>query len=295
MKILITGSTGFVGRHLIPKLIQQELDILEITRNIQTSNTLFGDKTKKHLITEDQEAFTKAVVAFRPDVVIHLASYLTSADSYQALDTLLQSNIYFFCRLLDALKDAGPALFINTGTFAEYFKGDNCFDPAYLYSATKTASRAFLDYYSKVYNFKQTTVVPYTIYGSKDSQKKIIDIIIDSLSSSTQTDLSPGEQVLDFIHIDDVTDFYLHLIDNLHQLPHKSNFQLGTGKGHTLKQLAGIIEFVTQKKSNINWGGKSYRPTDVMYAVADISNINSWHPKIPLSKGIALYVKINQI
>jgi nucleoside-diphosphate-sugar epimerase len=145
-----------------------------------------------------------------------------------------------------------------------------------------------------VYSFKQATVVPYTIYGGQDTQKKIIDIIYDSITSVTPIDLSPGEQVLDFIHVNDVIDFYLHLIDNAELLPLKSNFKLGTGTGHTLKQLAGIIEDITKEKTNINWGGKSYRPADIMYAVADIgnqSNLFGWYPKFKLPNGIKTLIK----
>lgn len=294
MRILITGSTGFVGRHLVPKLLNRGHEILELTIEPELSVQLYGDNTIKYLITDDQQGLTESIKSFKPDIVIHLASFLTSADDYQTQIKLLSTNVLFFCRVLDAIKDSDMKLFINTGTFAEYYKGDEEFDPAYLYSATKTASRSFLDYYSKVYSFKQATVVPYTIYGGQDTQKKIIDIIYDSITSNTPIDLSPGEQILDFIHVNDVTDFYLHLIDNAELLPQKSNFKLGTGVGHTLKQLAGIVEDVTKKKTNINWGGKPYRPADIMFAVADIGNQSSlfgWNPKFELPKGIETLIK----
>ena len=216
-------------------------------------------------------------------------SFLTSLDNYDTLNKLLDANIKFFCRLLDALKEVDLNLFINTGTFAEYYKGDNNFDPAYLYAATKTAARSFLNYYSKVYDFKSITVVPYTIYGGKDSQKKIIDIIYDSLGNELPVDLSPGEQIIDFIHIEDVADFYVYLIKNHEKIKNHANFHLGTGIGTSLRQLTMMIEKTTGKKANINWGGKPYRPSDVMYAVAENENFN-WQPSISLEKGINLYL-----
>lgn len=293
MKIIITGSTGFVGRHLIPKLLLKNYIILELTRNLNVSNQLYEDKTQKYLIDEDQNELVKTIEEFNPDVIIHLASFLTSLDDYNSLNKLLNSNITFFCRLLDATKNIDLKLFVNTGTFAEYHSSNNVFDPAYLYAATKSASRFFLDYYSKVYNFKQTTVVPYTIYGGNDTQKKIIDIIYDSTINSNPIDLSPGEQILDFIHIDDVTNFYMMLIKNINELPEKSNIMLGTGVGHTLKQVAAIIEEVTCQKANINWGAKQYRNSDIMYAVADIStafNMLKWKPKLSFNAGVIEYI-----
>lgn len=290
MKILITGSTGFVGRHLVPKLLEANHELLELTIEPQVSEFLYGNKTQKYTISDNQPALVSCIESFNPEVVVHLAAYLTSLDDYKTLNGLLNANITFLCRLLDALKNCTIKLFVNTGTFAEYYKGDDTFDPAYLYAATKTASRSFLDYYSKVYNFKQATLVPYTIYGGNDTQKKVIDYIYDSIDSDIPVDMSPGEQVLDFIHIDDVIAFYLVLIDKFNEFPEKSNYKLGTGIGHTLKEVSKIIENKTGKKTNINWGGKEYRKSDIMYAVAKNQYVNFWHAKISIEAGIHNYI-----
>mgnify|MGYP001224683242 CR=1 FL=1 len=56
---------------------------------------------------------------------------------------------------------------------------------------------------------------------------------------------------------------------------------------------ASIFENITKKKCNINWGGKQYRKTDVMNAVADLNVLNklNWYSKIDLRRGINLYIK----
>ncbi|SDT95150.1 Nucleoside-diphosphate-sugar epimerase [Polaribacter sp. Hel1_33_78] len=291
-RILITGSTGFVGKHLIPKLIENEYEILEITRSISKSDDFFGNKTQK--IEVNDANFNQKIKFFKPEIVIHLASYLTSSDEWTDVEKLVDTNILFLSKILDAVKTNELKLFVNTGTFAEYFKGDGELLPAYFYAATKTASRAIVDYYANAYNFKQTTVVPYTIYGGVDTQKKIIDLIFDSTNSKEPLQLSPGEQVLDFIHIDDVVNFYLSLIDNINILPNTSEFKLGTGIGTNLKELAKIVEEVSGEKTNINWGGKPYRKSDVMYAVADQrqnKNILGWFNKINIEQGVK--IKIN--
>jgi nucleoside-diphosphate-sugar epimerase len=218
-----------------------------------------------------------------------LASYLTESDQLNDIEKLIDVNILFLSKVLNAVRKTELKLFINTGTFAEYHKGDDELLPAYFYAATKTASRAIVDYYANAYNFKQITIVPFTIYGGNDSQKKIIDIIFDSINSEIPLDLSPGDQVLDFIHVDDVTDFYILLLNNEEVIRSKSIYKIGTGKGHNLKQVADLIEVITKQKTNINWGGKSYRKSDIMFAVADIKfqkNEFYWGPKITLIEGI---------
>jgi len=288
MNILITGSTGFVGRHLVPKLAECH-QVTELTVSLEDSTALFGNNTQKILVTGNQEKLVEDIKNANPEIVIHLASFLTSEDDYNTMLKLVDANVLFLCRLLDALKIIELKLFINTGTFAEYFKGDGTLQPAYLYAATKTAAHFFIDYYSNVYGFNYITIVPYTIYGGRYTKKKVIDIIYESLNSEKTTDLSPGNQILDFIHVEDVADFYVTVVKEQARIPNKQVFQLGTGKGTSLKELSNIIEQQTGKKCNINWGAKSYRKTDVMYAVADIApqfNLLNWEPQIILEEGI---------
>ena len=86
-KILVTGSTGFVGQHLVKKLIDLNYSVLEITRNKKKSNQLFNNCTTK--LSLNDENFTRKVLEFNPRIVIHLASYLTSSDELTELEKLI--------------------------------------------------------------------------------------------------------------------------------------------------------------------------------------------------------------
>ena len=118
-------------------------------------------------------------------------------------------------------------------------------------------------------------------------------MIYDSLNNETSLDLTPGNQILDFIHLEDVTDFYVKILDYVNQIPSGMSFQLGTGIGHTLKDLVSIMEKQTSKYANINWGGRNYRPRDVMFAVANTSrqfHLFDWKAKISLEEGVKMYL-----
>lgn len=291
-KILITGSTGFVGRHLVKKLLQDGCSILEITRKKEKSFRLFGNATSKVVVSDID--FENKISKFNPNIVIHLAAHLTPSDKYEDIKKLIDSNILFISKLLNTVSRLDLDLFINTGTFAEYSNGDNEYSPAYFYSATKTASRSIVNYYTNTHNFRQCTVVPYTIYGGESESKKIIDLILESTESQRKLELTAGDQVLDFIHIDDVVSFYRCLIHNASKILDESNFKLGTGKGHNLKEVADIVESLTDKKTNISWGAKDYRKCDVMHAVADLDEINNqltWSPQISIINGLERMIK----
>jgi len=291
MRILITGATGFVGKNLVPALsISHEVFLL--VRDVTKARALFPEHVTFIALDDHWKASIKAT---KLDIVIHLASYLTSSDDELALHNLLESNITFGTQLLNALSGSNLQYFFNTGTFAEYLSNNpSQTEPAYLYAATKTAFRSILQYYQAIIGFKTINVIPYTIYGGKDSQRKLIDIIYDSLDNDNTVQMSPGEQMLDFIHIDDVVDFYVQLINNVSNIKSKySEIHLGTGTGTSPRMMAGMLETITGKTANINWGGLAYRKRDTMYSVVTTykaSDYFDWQPKIDVKKGVEMYL-----
>ncbi|MCG3679263.1 NAD(P)-dependent oxidoreductase [Aliarcobacter butzleri] len=284
MKILVTGATGFVGKYLIQKL--KNFDIRIIVRNI---NTNYPKDTQIVYSEEHLDLFQKNVKSYNPNIVIHLASYLTSSDDIRSIRNIIDSNILFPSILLESLKSTDLELFINTGSFAEYYYNDGRENPAYFYSASKIAIKPIIKYFKNIQGFKTINIIPYTIYGGKSKSKKVIDYILDSVNSELYLEMTSGEQILDFIHIDDVTDFYIHCISNINMLKDEENYHLGTGKGTSIKELSSIIEDLTNKKTNINWGAKEYRPLDIMRATAPIYKLErelNWKPKVSIRDGI---------
>jgi len=292
MRILVTGATGFVGKQLIPKLLENN-QVYEVTIEPNISRKEFGEDVTSFFYTGDQKGLVNFFSETKPEIIIHLASYLTSSDEFTDVEKLINANIMFLLNILNACKYSLPKLFINTGTFAEYLNNDENFEPAYVYAATKTASRSFLKYYSGAYNFKFITMVPYSIYGENDSQKKIMDLLIDA--AEKPIDLTSGEQILDFIHVEDVAEAYCKIVNKGNIFLNDETFYIGTGKGTSIRELAKIVESVIGKKLNINWGAKSYRKRDVMKAIAELSKNNvkcNWHHKIELLDGISKIIKV---
>ena len=291
MRVLITGATGFVGMNLMPMLEDKcpEAAILLLCRNTAKAKNLFPYKNCKICQSEDWDAVRK----FQPEVVLHLASLSTSRNDAEIIPELIHSNIMYGVQLLDALKeDTELRLFVNTGSFAEYRYGSESINDAYLYAATKSAFRSFAEYYSQLGGYKFVNVIPYTIYGGKPTIKRLMDYILESMDAQSPVDMTLGEQILDFTHVDDLCDFYIHLIshqDELNQVKNGGNFHVGTGVGTSIRHLATLMEQVYGKACHINWGGRPYRDRDTMYAVAPIAKnmaLLNWKAKISLKEGI---------
>lgn len=297
MNILITGATGYVGQHLIQHLDNKSMHcIYAVVRNPYDNDSVKKFSKRIHIIdSRDLPSLNYISI----DLVVHLAAFLTSKDDMESVRNVLDSNILFGVDLLNSIKNHHNLSFINFGTFAEYRTGTKHPDFAYFYAAAKHAYRSFLQYYAEKGNWSYIHLIPYTIYGGTNKQKKIIDYISDSLGAKTPIAMSPGEQILDFIHISDVVDCISFMIDNKKNWmgQHGKVYHLGTGCGTSLRSIASMFEHISGKKCNIQWGGVPYREQDVMYAVAPIDDLIrlGWRPKVDITTGVCKIIKSKQI
>jgi len=291
MKILITGATGFVGKTLIPYLYERGItDIAIFVRDKEKALKLFP--LIPITIIEIDNNMRENIISYSPDVVLHMAALFNTRDDANTAKEIIDSNITFGTLLLEAVSKTSCQYFINIGTFTEYLYGAGEFYPNNLYSASKTAFRSIVQYYQTVNNFKWINVIVYSPYGRKNDQKKVMDYMLDAMDSPILIDFSKGEQILDFIHVDDIASFFYCLFTQIHVCTDNfTQFHLGTGDGHSIREVSHILEKVFSKKMNANWGGLPYRKFDPMFAVAPIAKnleIINWKSKIELKEGLLI-------
>lgn len=301
MKIALTGITGFVGMSLMPQLRDTDPNNEFLTLNIDVAEAEQKYPKEQYAnFTHIHTSELDKLVAFNPDVVMHLATVTTAANNTEIIRPMIAANIEFGVLLLDALQKCDNLkLFVNTGSFAEYRFGNHKFDSAYLYTASKTAFRAFVDYYAHLgRGFRYITAVPYSVYGGKMTVKRLFDYLLESQNAIEPVDMTAGEQVLDFVHVDDVAGFFTYVVNHvdifLNLEENGAEFHLGTGRGTSIREVAGIMEEISGKKCNIHWGGRPYRERDTMYAVAPIGRnlACGWKAQIGLKEGIEKIVTL---
>jgi hypothetical protein len=291
MKILITGATGFIGKTLIPYLFEHDMNsITLLVRNHKKAITLFPTLIE-NIITLENSDWREQIIAYNPDIVLHMATCFTTKSDTENAKKIIEANITFTTLLLESLVYTQCKYFINIGTFSEYSYGENKYNPNNLYSASKTAARSIIQYYQKESKWKWLNIVMYSPYGRyNNSHKKIIDYMLEALYSPIPINFSKGEQILDFIHVDDIANFLYIIILKINLFTEMyTQLHCGTGQGHSLREVGSMIEDIFGKKLNADWGHLTYRPLDIMYAVAPIAkNIDflNWRAQITLEKGI---------
>ncbi len=295
MRILITGATGFVGKTLIPFLYEHGYrDLCLVVRSQEKADRLFGTLKLSYVDCKSKD-WTTQIISYNPDSVIHLATLFSGKNDSEMVEKIIDTNVLFTTLLLESLSHTDCLHFINAGTFTEFLYGNERYFANNLYSASKTAVRPIIRYYQTQSKWNWFNIIIYSSYGRKNEKKKIIDFLSEALDSPLPVKFTGGKQVLDFVHVDDMADFFCNLLDKISDLK-KSYYQfhLGTGEGHTLREVGALLERISGKKLNAEWGGLPYRPLDTMYAVAPIARnleILNWKSKISIENGIEIYLK----
>ena len=278
MRVLITGATGFIGKKLIDSLLFHSHDICVLVRKNQY---LFDEKIR--VLCGDFLEVEKDLLSFSPEYVYHLAGVSNYPTSKVEKEVLWESNFLFGLELLEILSKVPEVIFVNFNTSLAY-EGTNI-KPFNYYALTKACFFNTLEFYSKKYNFSVFNLILYNVYGQGDLNKRVLNYVLESFDAIEPINMSPGEQILDFIHVDDVVRLCENILENkpLHKIEH---IFVGTGIGINLKELTKLIEKIANKKSNINFGGLDYRLDEKMDNVAPINLNRFWKHEINLEDGI---------
>ncbi|WP_114639662.1 NAD-dependent epimerase/dehydratase family protein [Polynucleobacter necessarius] len=286
MKIFITGVTGYIGGKLLDELLKKKYQVAGLVRTLSADTNLQIHGCKLYQYRNNLDSIKDALQDFRPDVVIHLASLFLANHQSVDIDPLVESNILLSARLYEAMLDAGISKIINTGTSWEHYENAS-FNPVNLYAATKGAAESILDYYSHAKNFTTFNFKLFDSYGPGDFRKKLFFYLREAARSGVTLKMSPGEQLINLVYIDDIISAYMQAISSIHNYTGKHTFGVGADKLISLKNLVAIYSDVIQRDVPVHFGALPYRDREVMAPWNDYLKIPNWSPKISILNGIS--------
>lgn len=280
MNILVTGATGFIGKHLV-----RELNRTHCVHILVRPSSKWGDLGVEHCVefNGDIEFLANYLKANAIEGIIHLASLYIAEHKPSQIKELLMSNIYLGTALLEAAKIAGIRWFLNTGTIWQNYNSPDYADeynPVNLYAATKQAFMTMAKYYTETSQLRFVTLKLCDTFGPDDTRRKIFSLFDNISKSGAPLDMSPGEQRMDILHIDDVVNGFIVLANMLSDETQslESEYVLSSGVQLSLKELASIYERKNHVHLNINWGGRPYRQREVMVPYKG-KILPNWYPK----------------
>lgn len=285
---LVTGATGFVGGHLARRLVRDgwQVHILSRAGSRLPAAPEFAHVTN-HVHEGDTESMVACVAQVKPDVVFHLASLFLSQHATRDIEPLIQSNVLFGNQLLEAMKANGVSRIVNTGTSWQHYNNE-VYNPVCLYAATKQAFEAILEYYIQAEGFKAITLKLFDTYGPDDPRPKLFHLLNKAATSGIPLDMSAGEQLIDLVHIDDVTEAYVIAAKRLLEgkVLHHERYAVSSGQTLSLRKIVDVYAQATGQNVPVNWGVRPYRHREVMSPWNKGCATEGWHPRIALEDGL---------
>ena len=301
MKVLVTGATGFIGSHLVPRLVEQGYDVYTLERYVTGRYVLGQRREIKTVFGDLREHFAvrRIIREVQPDIVIHLAAISPVAYSYDHPYEVIETNFLATVNLAESCLREVPHFkqFLFASTSETYGNGPNPKteetpqNPNSPYAVSKLACEKYLLYMRDAYDFPVTILRNFNTYGRKDNTHFVVERIIVQMLQGGAVKLGDPTPVRDFEYVEDHVSSYLTCLDNPKAIGEVFNFC--TGRGVSIKQLAELIAELTDFKGEIVWNAIPARPLDIKELVGDYSKakrILGWYPKFSLEEGLKLTI-----
>lgn len=299
--VMVTGATGFIGNNLVKRLTKNKIAVTAVVRDITTAETIFSeekDRVSFYLWNNSVESLVEYMKIHQVDCVVHLATRYITKSSAADINDLVESNIAFGMKILEAMKLAGVRNIVNSSTSWQHYQNE-AYNPVNVYAATKQAFEDILKYYTNAEGIRAIILEIYDTYGAFDNRGKLLNYWKQILETQEAMLLSPGEQKLDYVYIEDVLDGMERAMQLLEQLPataegYEAKYALSSDEVYSLQEIVEIFESVYEKKIPIIWGGKPYRDREVMEPYRGLERLPGWNAGIGLRKGFEQVKKDEQ-
>jgi nucleoside-diphosphate-sugar epimerase len=280
--ILLTGATGFLGSHLLEALLKAGYSVVILKRS--TSDTWrirhLLDKVKSYDI--DIQPMELAFNDQRIGAIIHTACHYGRQG--EPRHAVVETNLVFSLKLMDLAIAHNTDTFLNTDTLLH----------GYL-NAYTLSKQQFVEWLRqscakiRVVNLKLEH-----IYGPRDDKTKFIHWIISQLQQQAPSiKLTPGQQLRDFIYIEDVVAAYLLTLRKTAQLPAFSEYDVGTGTLTSIRTLVETLKSLYERQhgpspTQLDFGAIPYRKGEMMSVRVDNMALLAlgWNVKSQLTDGL---------
>lgn len=299
MKILISGTTGFIGSQLAPLLSNMGHDVYGLERYVSGRYLPENRKRFKTVFADLNNHFSirNLIREIRPEIIIHLAALTPVAYSYDRPQEMLETNFVATVNLAESAmrEDDNLRQFIFAGTSEAYgnqkefpIQEDARFYPTSPYAVSKVAAVKYLRYMSDAYQFPATIIFPFNTYGRGHNKYFVVERILSQmLNGEKEVHLGDPEPVRDFVYVSDHVDGYVKALN--HQKAIGESFNICTGDGIKILELAQKCAEMTDYKGDIVWGTIPARPLDIYKLVGDnrkARNVLGWRQTVSLEEGL---------
>lgn len=299
MRLVVTGAAGFLGSHLVDRLLTEQHEVLGfdnfITGNLGNLSHLTSERRFRFTEQDVSQPFT---VAGKVDGVLHFASPASPPDYQQwPIETLMVGS-YGTHRCLALAQEKGARFFLASTSEVygdplvhpqpeSYWGNVNSVGPRAMYDEAKRFAEAITSSFRRTYGTDTRIVRIFNTYGPRmrpEDGRVVSNFIVQSLRGQPITIYGDGSQSRSFCYVSDLVDgiYRLFLSDR------SDPTNLGNPDEFTVAELAGLVREMTGSNAPIvrkplPQDDPKVRQPDITHARAALG----WEPKIPLREGLA--------
>jgi nucleoside-diphosphate-sugar epimerase len=275
MKILVTGSNGFIGKPLVKALKNNGHSVI-------TYSSVDGDICNK----VNLEKFKTMNI----DFIYHLAGKVYVPDSWNYPDHFMRVNIQGTVNILELARDVNaPIVYISAYVYGipkELPVNENhLVSPSNPYAFSKYTAESVCKFYSDNYGVPVTVIRPFNVYGPGQDGRFLIPHITNQIYLHNKVEVKDLLPKRDYVYIDDFTQALLATQLEVRQF---EIFNIGSGQSHSVDELIGMVAGLLRCCPRILCEDIR-RENEIMDLYADIdkaSEILNWRPRVSITEGI---------
>ena len=326
MKILITGTAGFIGYHTAERLLNEGHKILgidnlndyyskELKRDRLNNLIKHTDYAHKEINISDSNKLSKAFKEFKPEKVIHLAAQAGVLYSIENPMAYVESNLVGFTNILEACRYENIKHLIYASTSSVYglntsmpfSTSQNTDHPLSFYAATKKSNEVMAHTYSYLFSLPTTGLRFFTVYGPWGRPDMALFKFTKAIIENNEINIyNHGKHKRDFTYIDDIVDGIVKVVfdspkknlnfDTKSPDPSSSSslwnlYNIGSNNPIDLMDYVSLIEKYLGKKAKIKM--LPLQKGDVPETFADISPLKNnyqFNPKVSVEQGVKRFI-----
>lgn len=269
MLICVLGGTGYLGNKIIKKLIQSDNQVFCICRKNSKSKKIFLDEKKVTYVVSDYIILRDLFKNNKFDCIINAScTYMKNAR----LDDIVESNLLFPTRILSLAVENNYGVSSNYNKYSKLENHNNkqlrfisigtgLPNNFNLYTYTKKQFNKLGHFFSKEYGMEFINLELENYFGEKEPTDRFIPSVIRKLKRNEDIPLTKGEQLRDFVYVNDVVNAISLLVEKK-QVPPYMDVPLGSGEAPSIKELIIYIKEIMKSKSDLQFGKIPLRPNE---------------------------------
>lgn len=315
MKVLVTGSAGFIGAHLCATLSSSDYHVVGVDNYNEyydpslkrARNSLLARESTRHEISlVNSGAMLELFDTEQPDVVVHLAAQAGVRYSFDAPMAYADSNLTGQVSLLEAVRKTASVKRLIYASSSSVYSGLDTLPfqedmqlgtPKSLYAASKVAGEVLAATYSRLFDVDAIGLRFFTVYGPWGRPDMAYWLFANALQKEEEIRLfNHGDVRRDFTYVDDITAAIVRMVDEVARdavtRPMHRVYNIGNNSPEPVLKMVNVLEQLLGKKANIRL--EDLPPGDMVETYADIEKLKqaySFSPDTPLEDGLEKFVR----